>query len=119
MLKRLRIAILLYVLLFVAAGQFFAAKSATDWDAPLWVDIYTVAGDDRPATRSFIEGLSPTEFSAAEEFSRAKRSATGSLSSNRSSSGSLASTAATCRSSTRAPGPSVCSAGACACVGSL
>ena len=68
MLKRLRIAILLYVLLFVAAGQFFAAKSATDWDAPLWVDIYAVAGDDRPATRSFIEALSPTEFSAAEEF---------------------------------------------------
>ena len=68
MLKRLRIAFLLYVLLFVAVGQFFAAKSATDWDAPLWVDIYAVAGDDHPATRSFIEGLSPTEFSAAEKF---------------------------------------------------
>ena len=68
MLKRLRIAVLLYVLLFVAAGQYFAAKNATDWDAPLWVDIYTVAGDDRSATRSFIESLRPTEFSAAEQF---------------------------------------------------
>lgn len=68
MLKRLRIAFLLYVLLFVAAGQFFAARSATDWDAPLWVDIYAVAGDDRAATRTFIEGLRPTEFSGAEEF---------------------------------------------------
>lgn len=68
MLKRLRIAVLLYVLLFVAAGQFFAAKSATDWDAPLWVDIYAVAGDDRPATHSFVAGLSPSEFSGAEEF---------------------------------------------------
>ena len=68
MLKRLRIAFLLYVLLFVAVGQFFAVKNATDWDAPLWVDIYAVAGDDHPATRSFIDGLSPTEFSAAEKF---------------------------------------------------
>lgn len=68
MLKRLRVAVLLYVLLFVAAAQFFATRSATDWDAPLWVDIYTVAGDERPGTRRFIEGLSPTEFSAAEEF---------------------------------------------------
>ena len=68
MLKRLRIAVLLYVLLFVAAQQFFASKSATDWDSPLWVDIYAVAGDDRPVTREFIEGLTPTEFSAAEEF---------------------------------------------------
>ena len=68
MLKRLRIAVLLYVLLFVAAAQFFATRSATDWDAPLWVDIYTVAGDEHPGTRRFIEGLSATEFATAEEF---------------------------------------------------
>jgi hypothetical protein len=67
-LKRLRIAVLLYVLVFVAAAQFFAMRSATNWDAPLWVDIYTVAGDERPDTRRFIGGLSATEFSAAEEF---------------------------------------------------
>ncbi len=33
MFKRLRIAVLLYVLLFVAAAQFFAARRSTDWDA--------------------------------------------------------------------------------------
>ena len=68
MLKRLRIAVLLCLLLFVACAQFFAARDATDWDLPLWVDVYTVAGDERPTTRRFIEDLSATEFSAAEEF---------------------------------------------------
>lgn len=68
MLKRLRIAALLYVLLFVATAQFITARNATDWDAPLWVSIYTVAGDDHAATRRFIDGLSATEFAEAEAF---------------------------------------------------
>ena len=67
-LKRLRIAVLLYVLLFVAASEYFTARNSTDWDAPLWVNIYAVAGDDTAVTRRFIEGLSPTEFADAEEF---------------------------------------------------
>ncbi len=68
MLKRLRIAVLLYVLLFVAVGEYFSTRNATDWDAPLWVDIYAVAGDERPATRRFIEDLSASEFADAEAF---------------------------------------------------
>lgn len=68
MLKRLRIATLLYVLLFIAAAQFLAARNATDWDAPLWVDIYAVAGDDHAVTRQFIDGLSAAEFAEAEAF---------------------------------------------------
>lgn len=67
-LKRLRIAVLLYVLLFVAGAQFFMARHTTDWDAPLWVDIYAVAGDSAPATRAFIAGLSAAEFADAEAF---------------------------------------------------
>jgi hypothetical protein len=67
-LKRLRIAVLLYVLLFVAAAQFFSAHNATDWDAPLLVDIYAVAGDDSAATRRFIDRLTATEFADAEAF---------------------------------------------------
>ena len=68
MLKRLRIAVLLYVLLFVAAAQFFTTRNATDWDAPLWVDIYAVAGDDTAATRRFVDGLQPSAFADAEAF---------------------------------------------------
>jgi hypothetical protein len=67
-LKRLRIAVLLYVLLFVAASEYFTARNATDWDTPLWVNVYAVAGDDDPGTRRFIESLTPTEFADAEEF---------------------------------------------------
>jgi hypothetical protein len=66
--KRLRIAALLYVLLFIAVAQLLTARNATDWDAPLWVDIYTVAGDDHAITRRFIDGLGKAEFAEAEEF---------------------------------------------------
>jgi hypothetical protein len=66
--KRLRIAVLLYVLLFVAAAQFFTTQYTTDWDAPLWVDIYTVAGDGDPVTRRYIDNLRANEFADAEAF---------------------------------------------------
>ena len=68
MLKRLRIAVLLYVLLFVAAAQFFTSQRMTDWDAPLWVDVYTVAGDDTDTTRRYLDGLAATEFNGVEAF---------------------------------------------------
>ena len=68
MFKRLRIAVLLYVLLFVAAAQFFMTRHTADWDAPLWVDVYTVAGDGHPATRRYVDGLSANEFADAEAF---------------------------------------------------
>jgi hypothetical protein len=66
--RRLRVAVLFYVLVFVAAAQFFTARNTTDWDAPLWVDIYAIAGDRHPATRSYVDALRPTEFAEAEEF---------------------------------------------------
>jgi hypothetical protein len=66
--KRLRIAVLLYILLFVAAAQFFTARNMADWDAPLWVDIYAVAGDDDPVTRQYIETLRDNEFADTEAF---------------------------------------------------
>lgn len=68
MLRRLRIATLLYVLGFVAAAQFFTARNAADWDAPLWVDIYAVPGDDAAETRRFIDGLNAADFAATEAF---------------------------------------------------
>lgn len=68
MFKRLRIAVLLYVLLFIAVAQFFVAQRATDWDAPLWVDIYVVAGDSDPITRRYLDNLSANEFADAEAF---------------------------------------------------
>jgi hypothetical protein len=66
--KRLRIAVLLYVLLFVMAAQFFTGQYTTDWDAPLWVDVYTVVGDSAPATRRYVGELPVGEFADAEAF---------------------------------------------------
>jgi hypothetical protein len=66
--KRLRIAILLYLLLFVAAGQYLTSKRSTDWDAPLWVTVHPVDGDGRPATRKRIAALERSDFDAIERF---------------------------------------------------
>jgi hypothetical protein len=68
MFKRLRIAILLYVLLFVAAAQFFAASRSTDWDETLWVDVYPVNADGHEATQRYLDSLAATEFNAVEQF---------------------------------------------------
>lgn len=68
MLKRLRIAALLYLLLFIVGAQFFTARQMSDWDAPIWVDIYAVAGDDAQVTRRFVDALSANEFAAVETF---------------------------------------------------
>jgi hypothetical protein len=66
--KRLRVVVLLYVLLFVAAAQFFTARHTKDWDAPLWVDVYAVAGDDDPITRRYIDEIDDHDFNAVETF---------------------------------------------------
>jgi hypothetical protein len=68
MFKRLRIAVLLYILLFVAAAQFFAARRSTDWDDTLWVDVYPVNGDGRASTQQYLDKLDSTEFNAVEQF---------------------------------------------------
>jgi len=68
MFKRLRIAFLLYVLLFVAAAQFFAARRSTDWDNTLWVDVYPVDGDGSDTTRQYLDNLSEAEFKDIEPF---------------------------------------------------
>jgi hypothetical protein len=66
--KRFRIAVLLYVLLFVAATQFFDWRRATDWDETLWVDVYAVAGDSDAATRRYLDSLERTEFKDVAPF---------------------------------------------------
>ena len=44
------------------------ARRSTSWDAPLWVNIYTVDGDSRGVTRSHIDSLASSEFSDVEKF---------------------------------------------------
>jgi hypothetical protein len=68
MFKRLRIAVLLYVLLFVAAAQFFAARRSTDWDTTLWINVYPLNGDGLNATQDYLDSLSVDEFTGIETF---------------------------------------------------
>lgn len=75
--KRFRIAILLYVLLFVALGQFLASHRATNWDDSLWVDIYTVNASGSMPAQQYIDSLKPDAFAPIERFFREQAEAYG------------------------------------------
>ncbi|HEY5624294.1 MAG TPA: hypothetical protein VIV14_11085 [Gammaproteobacteria bacterium] len=60
--------ILLYVLVFVAIGNWLAAARTTDWDEPLWVDVYPVNADGSANTQAYIDELSPKDFEQIEAF---------------------------------------------------
>lgn len=68
MFKRIRIALLLYVLALVAVGSYLSSTRSTDWDASLWVDVYPVDGDGSVAARQYIEQLQAAEFDDIERF---------------------------------------------------
>ena len=68
MFKRLRVAILLYILAFTALGNFLAAARSTDWDETLWVDVYPVNADGSARAQAYIDGLSAADFENIEEY---------------------------------------------------
>jgi hypothetical protein len=63
-----RLAILLAVLAFVALGAWLDRSRSTDWDAPLRVTIYPVAGAGDAAVRNRVATLSADDFGAITEF---------------------------------------------------
>jgi hypothetical protein len=68
MFRRLRLAILLYVLLFAAVGNFLAAARTTDWDATLWVDVYPINADGSARAQAHIDALDDEDFDIVEEY---------------------------------------------------
>jgi hypothetical protein len=68
MLKRLRVAFLLYLLLFVAVGQYLTSARSKEWNDTLWVAVYPVNGDGKPATQEYLDNLSPGEFTELDRF---------------------------------------------------
>jgi len=68
MLKKIRIAILLSILLFVALGEFLAARRSTAWNDTLWVDIYLVNGDRLDSTQRYIDSIDAKEFDGVDAF---------------------------------------------------
>lgn len=66
--RRIRIAILLLVLFVVAAGTWSDRQRTTDWDETLWVGVFPVNADGRPATGAYIAALEREQFAGIEEF---------------------------------------------------
>jgi len=68
MFRKLRIAILLYILAFAAVGNYLAAARSTDWNNTLWIDVYPVNADGSERTQAYIESLTDTDFASIETF---------------------------------------------------
>jgi hypothetical protein len=68
MFRKLRIAFLLYVLLFVAAGTYFARVRSTDWDDSLWVDVYAYTADASAAADAYVDALDDDQLGPIETF---------------------------------------------------
>lgn len=66
--RRIRIGVLLLVLFIVAAGAWTDRTRTTTWQEPLWVGIFPVNADQRPATGAYIAALERERFGAIEEF---------------------------------------------------
>lgn len=68
MFRQLRIAVLLYILLFAAVGNYLDAVRSTDWDNPLWVDVYPVNADGSERTQAYIDALRREDFAPMEHY---------------------------------------------------
>lgn len=68
MFRKLRIAILLYILAFAAIGNYLAAARSTDWNNTLWIDIYPINADGSERTQAYIDGLSDADFASIETY---------------------------------------------------
>jgi len=66
--KRLRIAVLLYVLAFVGVGQLLDRWRARDWDSPLWVNVYPINAAGSESVASYLDSLEPDAFESIERF---------------------------------------------------
>jgi hypothetical protein len=68
MIELLRKLFLLMILFVVAMGTYLSGRNSTDWQEPLWVQIYPINGDDRQTTADYIANLEEQDFISIEEF---------------------------------------------------
>lgn len=68
--KRIRIAILLLILVFVAGNELATKRYAKAWDRTLTVHVYPIAASS--AAAAYVERLEADEFRALEEFAAAE-----------------------------------------------
>ena len=68
MIRYIRIAILLTILVIVAGSQFLTGSRFSSWEKPLWVTIYPVLLDADPGVRRYVDGLSTESFRDIDGF---------------------------------------------------
>jgi len=68
MFKAIRIAILLFILFFVAVGTWLTQARSTDWNNSLWVKVYPINADGSDVVDAYIAGLDVDDFTAIEAF---------------------------------------------------
>lgn len=68
MFKVIRIAILLFILFFVAIGTWLAQSRSTDWNNSLWVKVYPINADGSETVDRYIATLEVGDFADIEEF---------------------------------------------------
>jgi len=66
--KKLRIAILLFILFLVATTTYLTKYRAVSWDETLWVGVYPINPDQDPAIQKYIDGLTDRRFDQIERF---------------------------------------------------
>jgi hypothetical protein len=67
-LRALRIAVLLFILFFVALGTWLSRARSTDWDRPLWVAVYPINADGSDASARHIAKLGERSFNPVQRF---------------------------------------------------
>jgi hypothetical protein len=68
MFRKVRIAILLLILLFVALNTYFDRVYSTDWDIPLRVAVFPINADGTDESERYIQSLEDDDFVALEGF---------------------------------------------------
>jgi len=66
--RALRIIILLTILAIVGGGAWLTKLRTTSWERPLRVAIFPINSDGSPATRRYIQALTPDTFKPVADF---------------------------------------------------
>lgn len=68
--KTIRVVLLLFVLLTVAAGAWQSRARTTSWDRALELVVFPINADGRPATSAYVGSLTAASFDSIERFMR-------------------------------------------------
>ena len=68
MLRAIRIAVLLFILIFVGLSAWLTKARSTDWNNSLDVKIYPINADGSERSQRYIDALRPRTFAGVERF---------------------------------------------------